>query len=833
MSITGNNMYIESKNIRIFPCAYRGDYTEIVSGQETPESLIFDPESKSMTEANFTNTFHKLSTNKESYVVAWIPDTSGNTGTLKCVIGGYYFEIYNHSIKDFFNGETPYYLCIKTTDLNLGTSETDGARTTKILASMEEEKSTNYLEKSTNYLDIEINNTYYFTGLLLSTTPAGVDASAYLKPFIISNETPVVNPTALPITSLLDTGDGNYSLCMIENITDQGTNTTEASGDYSVSLGISTAAMGLASTALGNNTTASAKGALAAGNNTTAEGEGAVALGSDTTASGTNAVALGSNTKAETANQVVIGAYNVKDDTQAFIIANGTNNSNRSNKFTVSKTGNVKALGTLETRGSIKAIGATANELELGTNNIEGSYGSIKVFGENLPNKITDEGGNEIQPDKIPVFKVESTGNTTIAGATAITNETQSSGTTSGALKVAGGVGITKNLNVGGGLSVATDKATTLGGSLTTKGNTTLQGTLTTTLSTTLKDTLLVEKLTTLKAGAAITGDVEITGDAKITRDVEITGNVEIAEKATSAKTTKEDTDTTLTTKSYVDAAKTASNSYIDTKIQDLDFASNEITVAETANGEYLQTIAQVDGKIAATKANFATTFATIDNLNAPTTFATDTHIKDVISNLWIDPLVKGTESASALSMLQTLVLEAVYPIGTIYTQYKAEALSTPECPLAIGTWKLIDNDVFLRSVGENYTYAGNTGGSANAVLISHTHDYTGGFSCTEAGLHTHGVTIKAMKTGSGATTGVNGNSGDTEKGSGNINYPYVEIFSAGAHTHSINTPNIQYKGITDRNVESTVIKGQPGAIDGSGANLPPYVYVYMWRRLA
>ena len=59
----GNNKYIESQNIRVFPCAYRGYY-------DSTNPKVFDPEARATTEANFTNTFHKLSDNKENYVVA-------------------------------------------------------------------------------------------------------------------------------------------------------------------------------------------------------------------------------------------------------------------------------------------------------------------------------------------------------------------------------------------------------------------------------------------------------------------------------------------------------------------------------------------------------------------------------------------------------------------------------------------------------------------------------------------------------------------------------------------------------------------------------------------
>lgn len=509
MVTISNIKYIQSKDIKVFPCAYRGYYNETVNPVDT---LVFDPEARSTTEANFTNTFHKLSSKKDSYVIEWIPGTK----TLKCVIGGYYFEIYNHDINDFFylttdNKHAPYYLNIKAEQETLAsaTENVERDRTTTILSSFAE---------SVNYLDSkQVNGSetkYYFTGLAI-TTEAHEDATAYLQPFKVEysgegdSETEVfkVDPSKLSITALLDTSTGEYSVRMIE---DTAANSTVASGDYAVALGRSSEASGVASIAFGNNTEASGDYSFAAGNNTKATNQGAVALGSNTT---TNAN-----------NQVVIGAYNEEDENQAFIIANGTSTT-PSNKFTVGYEGNVKALGNLEVKGSIKATGSAANDLELGTSTTN-STGSIKVYGT---------GAN-------PVFQVENTGNTTIAGDTAIsgdatisgsadiTGTTNISGVTSitndteytaaeGETPLAAALKVTGGMHVGKKLNVASN--TTIGGTFTADGNTILGGNSTTNVVNIKKSPGDGEVNVKITGSAVITNTTTIQGAVGVTKDTE------------------------------------------------------------------------------------------------------------------------------------------------------------------------------------------------------------------------------------------------------------------------------------------------------------------------
>lgn len=942
--------YIESQYIRVFPCAYRGYYN---TGAD--ETLVFDPEARATTEANFTSTFQKLSAKKESYVVSW----DATQQILKCVIGGYYFEIYNYSIEDFFYEEQddkkPYYFCIQTSSIDLGTSDPDvsDVRTTKILSSF---------DTTNNYLDVKQGNSYAFTGLQLSKEAVGTasllpftskakfvkdvvasdatdaDKAAQLQRYyfdqsnnaikitslteLAPNDTQLytkeytyeLNKTQLTITSLLDVGQGSYSIRMIEDPTEQGTNSTFAEGDYSIALGKNTQAIGEASIALGANTEASALGAFAVGHDTKATAEGAVALGNTTVAGGKGAIAVGNNTSANyegavalgtsttagNAHQVVLGKNNKVDSNQAFIIANGNKaEEETANKFTVSYAGDLKALGTLEVKDSIKVTGATTNSLELGTS--VGGAGSIKVYGN---------GSTE-------VFTVADTGTTSIAGITTITKDTQSSSPTSGALKVAGGVGINKNLNVGGNVEIkgstilgssATDTlvvagATTLNNGLTVKANKATTTVLETELSvdddTVLKKDVTVYGNLTLAAPQAdedkpvtntlilgsssshVSGALEIYGenDSKVftvdnTGKIAAANDLSVAGKVTSQTTASTDSNDTLVTKSYVDAIYNQTKSDLNARVQTL--IPEMGADAEEGTGKYVQSVAQKDGKITTTEMSFAPQISSSNKVNAPTSAAVYQHISTEISNLWtMEKVKKDTDNNTKLS-LQSLVLDAVYPVGSIYMQYlDADDAEPKVCPLQDtlpdSKWQLLEGGRFLMSVGATTwgdpIIRGQEGGYPNTTLISHSHKYT---TTTEddktpltGGDHQHIVAFKAAKAGVDDWTGFEGNRGDEHAGYvientltkkmyediikhdktldisekkdnsklnqlannsdcfGSHTHYLPEIANYGGHYEKDKSDKWQFTPITEENTIQT----------GIGLNIPPYIAVYMWRR--
>ena len=131
----------------------------------------------------------------------------------------------------------------------------------------------------------------------------------------------------------------------------------------------------------------------------------------------------------------------------------------------------------------------------------------------------------------------------------------------------------------------------------------------------------------------------------------------------------------------------------------------------------------------------------------------------------------------------------------------KATVSTNPATLLGFGTWAAFGaGRVAIGDDGSSFV-AGATGGSADAIVVSHTH--TASSSVTDPGhTHTHNLQIASNNT-------------STPGG------------AAGAISASTGTINSATTGIT---VSTTV--NSTGS-SGTNANLQPYVVVYMWRRTA
>jgi len=144
-----------------------------------------------------------------------------------------------------------------------------------------------------------------------------------------------------------------------------------------------------------------------------------------------------------------------------------------------------------------------------------------------------------------------------------------------------------------------------------------------------------------------------------------------------------------------------------------------------------------------------------------------------------------------------TAALQAVYPVGSIYIN--AAVTTNPATLLGFGTWSEFGAGRVL--VGQNTSDAGfdtlqETGGSKDAIVVSHTH------SVTDPG-HSHNYDKFTGQLGPGGGVNMAGSDGTP------------------AYTS------------TATNSVSTGVSIAAAGSSGTNANLQPYIVVKMWRRTA
>jgi len=158
-----------------------------------------------------------------------------------------------------------------------------------------------------------------------------------------------------------------------------------------------------------------------------------------------------------------------------------------------------------------------------------------------------------------------------------------------------------------------------------------------------------------------------------------------------------------------------------------------------------------------------------------------------------------STTQISTTAFVQA-ALAAMYPVGSIYTN--ASVSTNPATLLGFGTWSAFGEGRVAIGNGGGFT-AGDTGGSADAIVVSHTHTLTS-VTTNTTGSHNHTYTRPS----------------GTSPQSGSDTQCYVSTTTdntgnAGDHSHTLS-------GSTDSSGSS-----------GTNANLQPYVVVYMWKRTA
>lgn len=153
-------------------------------------------------------------------------------------------------------------------------------------------------------------------------------------------------------------------------------------------------------------------------------------------------------------------------------------------------------------------------------------------------------------------------------------------------------------------------------------------------------------------------------------------------------------------------------------------------------------------------------------------------------------PVANGGTGLTTLAALGSLF----YPVGSIYS---STVSTNPGTSLGFGTWTAFGAGRVMIGNGGGFT-AGATGGSADAVVVSHTHTATS----TDSG-HTHGYNRPLQN-----AQNIAGSSS------------FVAYWSSTAATTDSSTANIT------TTVSTT-------GVSPTNANLQPYIVVYMWERTA
>jgi hypothetical protein len=155
---------------------------------------------------------------------------------------------------------------------------------------------------------------------------------------------------------------------------------------------------------------------------------------------------------------------------------------------------------------------------------------------------------------------------------------------------------------------------------------------------------------------------------------------------------------------------------------------------------------------------------------------------------------VNSTQIATT-AFVKNILSDIIYPVGSIYTSVTVS--TNPNTLLGFGTWAAFGAGRVLVGNGGGFS-AGATGGSADAVVVSHSHTA----SVSDAG-HAHNYSQSLFV----------GASGPIENGG----------------EWRVNTSTVATSTATTGISVSNSTEG----VSGTNANLQPYVVVYMWNRTA
>ena len=198
-----------------------------------------------------------------------------------------------------------------------------------------------------------------------------------------------------------------------------------------------------------------------------------------------------------------------------------------------------------------------------------------------------------------------------------------------------------------------------------------------------------------------------------------------------------------------------------------------------------------------------------------------------------------SNDTSFASTAFVQAALQALHPVGSVYIN--ASNATNPGTLLGFGTWAAFGAGrvpVGFNAADPLFDTAEETGGSKDAIVVSHTHTASTG---NQSANHTHTFNGTTGDTGSTHTHGgfsqfgfdVNGSgSSGTARADFGDNTPFsgvtTEMTQGSAHTHNFSGTTVGVSA--DHNHAVTV---ESAGAPGTNANLQPYITVFMWKRTA
>jgi hypothetical protein len=195
---------------------------------------------------------------------------------------------------------------------------------------------------------------------------------------------------------------------------------------------------------------------------------------------------------------------------------------------------------------------------------------------------------------------------------------------------------------------------------------------------------------------------------------------------------------------------------------------------------------------------NIQTAIATKADLTSPTFTGTPTLPTGTIA---VTQSAGSNTTTIATTAFVQAAIALLYPVGSIYTN--ASVSTNPATLLGFGTWTAFGAGrvmVGFDSGNTLFDTAEETGGSADAITVSHTH------------------------------TATSTDSGHTHEQDGNIGGAFA--YAAGGGNPGIGTPSQTNVNVSTSTANITTTVASAGS-SGTNANYQPYITVYIWKRTA